>query len=192
MYKLESDLQQAMTTPNALIFHENEQVIMLVSASTTAALERNLNVIANVATGLSISIGASEIYDANEHHFNSRDLASQAAEGLSPRGRAGHLRYREMGLELLLKGQARQDDLAFVHNILGALVQDPRHRVLRETLLRYVQEGKSVTRSAQALGIHPNTLYQRLQRIEAVTGRSIADVSDVTLLSLACKSTPNI
>ncbi|CAN7300828.1 helix-turn-helix domain-containing protein [Rhizobium sp. LjRoot258] len=187
LYKLESDLQQAMTTPNALIFHENEQVVMLVSASTTAALERNLNAVSNVATGLSISIGASEIYDANEHHFNSQDLASQAAEALSRRGRAGLLRYREMGLELLLKGQARQDVLAFAHNILAALVSDPRHRVLRETLLRYVQEGKSVTRSAQALGIHPNTLYQRLQRIEAVTGRNIADASDFTLLSLACQ-----
>jgi DNA-binding PucR family transcriptional regulator len=92
-----------------------------------------------------------------------------------------------MGLELLLKGQARQDVLAFAHNILAALVSDPRHRVLRETLLRYVQEGKSVTRSAHALGIHPNTLYQRLQRIEAVTGRNIADASDFTLLSLACQ-----
>ncbi|MBX5001730.1 helix-turn-helix domain-containing protein [Rhizobium lentis] len=59
---------------------------------------------------------------------------------------------------------------------------------MRETLLRYVQKGKSVTRRANSLGIHPNTLYQRLQRIEAVNGRNMADASDFTLLSLACQT----
>ncbi|MBX5045794.1 hypothetical protein [Rhizobium lentis] len=44
VYKLESDLRQAMTIPNALIFHGDKQVVMLVSASTTAALERNLDI----------------------------------------------------------------------------------------------------------------------------------------------------
>ncbi|WP_375337243.1 helix-turn-helix domain-containing protein [Rhizobium lentis] len=72
--------------------------------------------------------------------------------------------------------------------MLSAFANDPRHRVLRETLLRYVQKGKSVRRRANSLGIHPNTLYQRLQRIEAVNGRNMADASDFTLLSLACQT----
>ncbi len=62
-----------------------------------------------------------------------------------------------------------------------------RHRDLHETLSRYVHEGKSVTRTAQALNIHPNTLYQRLQRIQRLTGRKITDGADFTLLSLACQ-----
>ncbi|WP_083213653.1 MULTISPECIES: helix-turn-helix domain-containing protein [unclassified Ensifer] len=66
-------------------------------------------------------------------------------------------------------------------------LEDPRHRILYETLARYVYEGKSVARTAKALSIHANTLYQRLQRVEAQTGRRIADAADFTLLSLACQ-----
>ncbi|MBX4975234.1 hypothetical protein HJB56_22875 [Rhizobium lentis] len=109
VYKLESDLRQAMTIRNALIFHDDKQVVMLVSASTTAALERNLDILSKTAPAMSISVGASEIYQGGRLHSHSRGLASQAAEALLRRNRAGLLRYQEMGLELLLKRQARQD-----------------------------------------------------------------------------------
>ncbi|MFB9948179.1 helix-turn-helix domain-containing protein [Rhizobium puerariae] len=58
---------------------------------------------------------------------------------------------------------------------------------MHETLSRYVHEGKSVARTAKGLDIHSNTLYQRLQRVETLTGRKIADATDFTLLSLACQ-----
>ena len=187
LHKSLSDLQEGMTSPNSLLFHHDAQIVILVSASTTAALERNLRAISDAATKQTISVGASEIYEANEHHLMSRDLATQAAEALSRRGRSGLLRHRDMGVELLLEGRARQDILEFTRQILAPLLQDPRHRVLHDTLSRYILEGKSATRTAQALNIHPNTLYQRLQRVETLTGRKIADAADFTLLSLACQ-----
>ncbi|MBM7047217.1 MULTISPECIES: helix-turn-helix domain-containing protein [Rhizobium] len=187
LHKSQSDLQKGMTLSNALIFHSEDQIVALVSASTTAALERNLRAISDAATKFSICIGASEIYGESERHLASRDLAAQAADALSRRGRSGLLRHRDMGVELLLEGRARRDIIEFTRNILTPLVQDPKHRVLHETLSRYVHEGKSVTRTAQALNIHPNTLYQRLQRVESLTGRKITDAADFTLLSLACQ-----
>ena len=187
LHKLQSDLQKGMTLSNSLIFHSEDQIVALVSASTTAALERNLRAISDAATKFSICIGASEIYGESERHLASRDLAAQAADALSRRGRSGLLRHRDMGVELLLEGRARRDILEFTRNILTPLLQDPRHRILHDTLARYVHEGKSVTRTAQALSIHPNTLYQRLQRVESLTGRKIADAADFTLLSLACQ-----
>lgn len=187
LHKSQSDLQKGMTLSNSLIFHSEDQIVALVSASTTAALERNLRALSDAATKFSICIGASEIYGESDRHLASRDLAAQAADALSRRGRSGLLRHRDMGVELLLEGRARQDILEFTRNILTPLVQDPRHRILHETLSRYVHEGKSVTRTAQALNIHPNTLYQRLQRVESLMGRKITDAADFTLLSLACQ-----
>ncbi len=185
LHRMQSDLLSAATSANALVFHHDDRIVMLFSASTTAALERNLRVVSDMATQLSICIGASEIYDGTELHLTSRDQAIKAAEALSRRGRSGLLRHREMGLELLLEGREREEILGFTRQILAPLLQDPRHRVLHQTLAHYVIEGKSVARTAQALNIHPNTLYQRLARIEALTGRRIADASDFTLLSLA-------
>lgn len=187
LYKSQSDLQQAMTASNSLIFHEDEQIVMLVSASTAAALERNLRAVTEIAGKDAICIGASEIYDANEGHLAARDLAAQASEALLRRGQSGLLRHRDMGVELLLEGRARQDVLEFTRQILAPLLRDPKHRTLHETLSRYIQEGKSVARTAQALNIHSNTLYQRLQRVETLTGRRLADAADFTLLSLACQ-----
>jgi hypothetical protein len=187
LHKSQSDLQKGMTLSNSLIFHSEDQIVALVSASTTAALERNLSAVSDAAMKFSICIGASEIYGESERHLASRDLAAQAAGALSRRGRSGLLRYRDMGVELLLEGRARRDILEFTRNILTPLLHDPKHRVLHDTLSRYIHEGKSVARTAQALNIHPNTLYQRLQRVEALTGRKIADAADFTLLSLACQ-----
>lgn len=142
LHKSQSDLQKGMTLSNSLIFHSEDKIVVLVSASSTAALERNLGAISDAATKFSICVGASEIYGESERHLASRDLAAQAAEALSRRGRFGLLRHRDMGVELLLEGRARQDILEFTRNILMPLVQDPRHHVLHETLSRYVDEGE--------------------------------------------------
>lgn len=187
LHKSQSDLQKGMTLSNSLIFHSEDQIVALVSASTTAALERNLRAISDAAMKFSLCIGASEIYGESERHLASRDGAAQAADALSRRGRSGLLRHQDMGVELLLEGRARRDILEFTRSILAPLLQDPRHRILHDTLARYIHEGKSVSRTAQALNIHPNTLYQRLQRVESLTGRKITDAADFTLLSLACQ-----
>ena len=187
LHKSQSDLQQGLTTPNSLMFHHENEIVMLVSASSITALERNFSAVSNIATTQGLRVGASEIHDGSGVLLKSRNLATQAAEALSRRGRPGLLRHQDMGVELLLGGRARQDILEFTRQILAPLLQDGKHRALYDTLSHYIREGKSATRAAQALNIHPNTLYQRLQRVETLTGRRIDDASDFTLLSIACQ-----
>lgn len=45
--------------------------------------------------------------------------------------------------------------------------------------------GKSPAKTADALSIHPNTLYQRLAKVEKLTGRDLDDAADYTLLCVA-------
>ena len=61
-----------------------------------------------------------------------------------------------------------------------------RRTALLDTLERYLSERRSVIESARALYIHPNTLRQRLGRIEELTGLSL-DTDDLLSLELAIK-----
>jgi DNA-binding PucR family transcriptional regulator len=61
-----------------------------------------------------------------------------------------------------------------------------RSSSLLDTLERYLAERRSVIESARALFIHPNTLRQRLARIEELTGVSL-DEDDLLSLELAIK-----
>ena len=61
-----------------------------------------------------------------------------------------------------------------------------RRTALLDTLERYLAERRSVIESARALFIHPNTLRQRLARIEELTGLRL-DQDDLLSLELAIK-----
>jgi GAF domain-containing protein len=61
-----------------------------------------------------------------------------------------------------------------------------RRTVLLDTLERYLSERRSVIESARALFVHPNTLRQRLGRIEELTGLDL-DHDDLLSLELAIK-----
>ena len=61
-----------------------------------------------------------------------------------------------------------------------------RRTALLDTLERYLSERRSVIESARALFIHPNTLRQRLGRIEELTGLNL-DEDDLLSLELAIK-----
>ena len=69
-----------------------------------------------------------------------------------------------------------------------ALIAYDRRRGARlvETLERYLADRGSVAASARALFIHPNTVRQRLERIERVTGLDL-DKEDLLSLELALK-----
>ena len=61
-----------------------------------------------------------------------------------------------------------------------------RRTALLDTLERYLSERRSVIESARALYIHPNTLRQRLGRIEELSGLDL-DEDDLLSLELAIK-----
>jgi DNA-binding PucR family transcriptional regulator len=61
-----------------------------------------------------------------------------------------------------------------------------RRTALLDTLERYLSERRSVIESARALFVHPNTLRQRLGRIEQLTGLRL-DEDDLLSLELAIK-----
>lgn len=65
----------------------------------------------------------------------------------------------------------------FMHDALGNLVENNRKspHLLIETLDAVLQENGNLIKAAERLAIHRNTLHQRLQRIEQLSGGTLND-----------------
>jgi DNA-binding PucR family transcriptional regulator len=102
--------------------------------------------------------------------------ALEVAEGLRPPG--GLCDYRELGVLRLLRAIPDRTVIEqFLHDTLGALLAPGRKQpqLLVDTLDALLQEGGNALRAAQRLGIHRNTLNQRIARIESLSGQSLDD-----------------
>lgn len=102
--------------------------------------------------------------------------ALDVAEGMQAPG--GCCDYRELGVLRLLRAiPDRAVVEQFVKDTLGPLNDAGRKQphLLIETLDALVQEGGNALKAAQRLGIHRNTLNQRIARIEALSGQSLDD-----------------
>jgi PucR C-terminal helix-turn-helix domain len=65
----------------------------------------------------------------------------------------------------------------------------PAHRELARTAEAYLDNAGQAGRTAAALGIHRQTLYYRLSRVEQLTGLDLDDGEDRLLLHMALKGT---
>ena len=135
-------------------------------------------------------VGVSEIRrgsgEAPRAYREARDAATIARALL---GDGGAIAYSEVGAYRYLvqigADEAPRDRMRTAVDELIAYDQK-RRTALLDTLERYLSERRSVIESARALYIHPNTLRQRLGRIEELTGLRL-DEDDLLSLELAIK-----
>ena len=136
------------------------------------------------------AIGVSELHqtpaDGSSAYRESRDAAT-IARALMRDG--GAIAYSQVGAYRYLvqigADDAPRDRMRAAVDLL--IEYDRRRRTaLLDTLERYLSERRSVIESARALFVHPNTLRQRLGRIEHLTGLRL-DEDDLLSLELAIK-----
>ena len=113
--------------------------------------------------------------------------AAQLARTLRPGG--GALGYEQLGAYKYLVHLRLDDSPRDRHwTAVEALLSHDRQRrtALLDTLEEYLARRRSVADTARTLYIHPNTLRQRLARIERVTELKL-DAEDLLALELAVK-----
>jgi GAF domain-containing protein len=115
------------------------------------------------------------------------ERAAQIALTLRPSG--GALGYEQLGaykylVDLRLEESPRDRHWTAVEALLTHDRQ--RRTALLDTLEEYLARRRSIADTARTLYIHPNTLRQRLARIERVTGLKL-DGEDLLALELAVK-----
>jgi PucR family transcriptional regulator, purine catabolism regulatory protein len=109
------------------------------------------------------------------------------ARSLEPYGGAEHVVvYEEVLLPRVLAGDAGARQ-ALLERLLGPLERRRGGAVLREALLAYASEGFRFRKTAQRLGIHPNTLRYRLARAREATALDFDDPEVQFRLQLASR-----
>jgi GAF domain-containing protein len=118
-----------------------------------------------------------------------REAVDASLIGRALIGEGGAIEYSELGAYRYLvhigADDAPRDRMRTAVDQLIAY-DNKRRTALLDTLERYLAERRSVIESARALFIHPNTLRQRLGRIEELTGLKL-DEDDLLSLELAIK-----
>jgi hypothetical protein len=117
--------------------------------------------------------------------------ARRAARLASAGGAGGRIaRYESMGTHEVLLGLDDEVMRAYEDLVVGPLLDhDDRHGShLVLTLGEFLERSCGYQSSAQALGIHVNTLRYRLATIERVTGRNLHRMADRVDLFLALRS----
>lgn len=94
---------------------------------------------------------------------------------------------RMTSLPALLEGLPTSVSHAFQTHVLGPVINyDARKGTqLLQTLKTFLDHNASWSKTATAMHLHVNTTHYRIERVEALTGRQIADLNDRTDLHTA-------
>ena len=140
-----------------------------------------------VVAGIGGPVGT--LAEARESWLQARIAARVASQGTTS---AGPLEWPELGVYRLLGVAADQ-------RLREAVTQPGIDRLLSEggdelvrTALTYLDEAGSAQRTAQVLGIHRQTLYHRLDRIERLGGLDLDSGRDRLALHLALTLLPRL
>jgi sugar diacid utilization regulator len=183
--RLERTLRQAK--PGTVCDADGRRVRALVPASSAAPLA---DLLAPVAREYGVVLGGSTARrGAAETRAALGEARDAAFVGLRLLGEGGVLLYDDMGAYRYLVGPLRdggpEDDLRRAGEGIVAYDRE-RGTQLLLTLERHLANGRSLTTTARELTVHVNTLRQRLDRIESLTGLDL-DREDLLALGLAIK-----
>ncbi len=170
--------------------HDCVRAIAPLPTAAASALERLRQACEELARAEGVVVGLSDVdRGAASARRRMREAADAARIGRSLVTEGGAVSYEGLGaykyLVHLELDDAPQDRY---RQSVEELIEYDRRRGARlvETLERFLADRGSVAASARALYIHPNTVRQRLERIERVTGLDLGK-EDLLSLELALK-----
>jgi GAF domain-containing protein len=167
-----------------------EAARMLIGVGTSGASDDLDGHLAEIGADERVVIGRSRTRvgaEAGGEGLREAEDAARAARALL--GGGGALPYERLGAYRYLVRLPLDDAPGDVHTEaverLRAYDQRRGTQLLR-TLEQYMHERRGIARTAKLLYIHPNTLRQRLDRVEELTGLDLAS-EDLLSLELAIK-----
>jgi GAF domain-containing protein len=170
--------------------HDCVRAIAPLPTAGAAAVERLHQGCEEIASDEGVVVGLSDVdRGAASARRRMREAADAARIGRSLVAEGGAVPYEDLGAYRYLVHLEMEDAPHDRYRLsVEELLQYDRRRGARlvETLERFLQDRGSVAASARALYIHPNTVRQRLERIERVTGLDLGK-EDLLSLELALK-----
>ena len=170
--------------------HDCVRAIAPLPTAGAAAVERLRQGCEELASETGLVIGLSDVdRGAASARRRMREAADAARIGRALVAEGGAVSYEGLGAyKYLVHLELDEAPHDRYRQSVEELIEYDRRRGARlvETLERFLTDRGSVAASARALYIHPNTVRQRLERIERVTGLDL-DKEDLLSLELALK-----
>ena len=170
--------------------HDRMRALAPLATDKEAAADRLRRACEQLAREEQVVIGLSDVdRGAANARRRMREAADAARIGRSLVAEGGAVSYDGLGAyKYLVHLELDQEPHDRYRQSVEELVEYDRRRGSRlfETLEQFLADRCSVTASARALYIHPNTVRQRLDRIERVSGLRLPD-EDLLSLELALK-----
>ena len=188
VYRVISYARKEFGSYQKLIFGSPERIVVLLpvqSADWQNTVSRPINRILHsilqtehleLFAGMgSPGNGAGEI--AKSYHEAEKAVLYQLSQQKS-----GLLQFSQMGVNQVFANLSSDDAASFLSSVLSPLSE--KSDSLEETLFTYIELNYSLKKTAQKLYIHPNTLYQRLNKIESILHISFDNPDDLLKLQL--------
>jgi sugar diacid utilization regulator len=155
----------------------------------TDALRRAANALAAALAGEGVAVGLGGLHavvDVGVGYAEATEAIAIAA-GAGARDRA--VAFDEVLIDHMVRSSPHGDRI--LDGTLRPLLDydAERQAELVATLRAYVSAGFNLTKSAELLTVHPNTVVYRLRRIKELSGRDPHDPEDLLLLFLGLKLT---
>ncbi|HWE34375.1 MAG TPA: GAF domain-containing protein [Solirubrobacteraceae bacterium] len=166
------------------------RALLALGSRRAARIDELLSLSRELGRQCQAVIGVSGVHGAPEDAARAyREAVDAATIGRALLGSGGAISYSQLGayryLVQISADDAPRDPMRTAVDVLIAYDRK-RRTALLDTLERHLAERRSVIESARALYIHPNTLRQRLRRIEELTGLDLEE-DDLLSLELAIK-----
>lgn len=137
------------------------------------------------------SVGVGRVHRGAAGIAESLAEASDAARLAASRPQTAYfLHVDRLGLAQLLLAWTQTDTFVpAARELLSPLTEAGQGRLL-ETLVTYLDARSSATETASILGVHRNTVTERITRVERLLGVDLDDAETRLALHLACRSLP--
>ncbi len=149
-------------------------VVLLPSDDPTDDVARELAARLSQSAGVPVTVGAAPAPPGVDGFVDAHRDARRCLEVLVSLGRHGEAATPEqLGVYGLLLAQADRSELhQFVRRVLGPVIDYDAQRGtdLTRTMLIFFDNDANLSKTASALYLHVNTLYQRLDRISRLLG----------------------
>jgi sugar diacid utilization regulator len=164
------------------------ETILLLPGTDAGAMARQVAAALSARLGSAVTAGASEPISDLGRVADAWAQAHRTADAMVSLGRAGGAGAEDLGFVGLLLGEER-DVGGFLESTLGpVLAYDARKgSALVHTLETYFGCGASLSRTAEDLHIHVNTVHQRLERIGRLVGADWQQPAAALELQLALR-----
>lgn len=152
--------------------------------------ERAVQALSQPSTGVFCATGP--IVDSVEALPAARDVVDVLVDRIASAGETGVATYESHQAQLAVSRilQALTERGLLTGRPIAAILATTHvdGEQLLQTLRTYLHGGQHVKSTAEALHIHPNTLRQRLRRVERLTGLSLANSEERLLLDLELRA----